>query len=67
MLHAIDSLEEERFQVRVAWLYHVEGLTQASIADHLGVTRLRVNRALGEALRNGVVKVSIHSAFAPGL
>ncbi|MCG8359935.1 MAG: sugar-binding transcriptional regulator [Kiloniellales bacterium] len=67
MLHAIDSLEEERFQVRVAWLYHVEGLTQASIADHLGVTRLRVNRALGEALRNGVVKVSIHSAFAPCL
>ncbi len=59
--------EEERFQVKVAWLYHIEGLTQAAIADHLGVTRLKVNRALGDAMRNGVVRVSIQSPYAPCL
>lgn len=59
--------DEEQFQVRAAWLYHVEGITQGAIAEHLGVTRLRVNRALREAMRNGIVKVSIHSRYAPCL
>lgn len=62
-----DFGDEEQFQVRAAWLYHVEGLTQAAIAEHLGVTRLRVNRALQDAMRSGIVKVSIHSRFAPCL
>ena len=62
-----DLLDEEQFQVRTAWLYHVERLTQGAIAEHLGVTRLRVNRALQDAMRNGIVKVSIHSRFAPCL
>ncbi len=59
--------EEERFQVRAAWLYHVEGLTQGRIAEQLGVTRVRVNRALQVARQNGVVRVAIHSRFAPCL
>ncbi|HMB47193.1 MAG TPA: sugar-binding transcriptional regulator [Afifellaceae bacterium] len=67
MLNTVNTDEEERFQVKVAWLYHIEGLTQGAIADHLGVTRLKVNRALGEALRNGVVRVSIQSPYAPCL
>ena len=50
--------------MRVAWLYHIEGMTQGAVADHLGVTRLRVNRALADAARNGYVRVSIHSPFA---
>lgn len=60
-----DVNEHERFLVRVARLYHIEGLTQGAIADHLGVTRLRVNRALSEAMRNGIVRVSIQSDYAP--
>jgi DNA-binding transcriptional regulator LsrR (DeoR family) len=67
MLNAVNLDEEERFQVKIAWLYHIEGLTQGAIADHLGVTRLKVNRALGEAMRNGVVRVSIQSPYAPCL
>ena len=59
--------EEERFQVRAAWLYHVEGLTQGRIAEQLGVTRVRVNRALQIARQNGVVRVAIQSRFAPCL
>jgi len=67
MLNSANVDDDERFQVKVAWLYHIEGLTQAAIADHLGVTRLKVNRALGDAMRNGVVRVSILSPYAPCL
>ena len=55
--------EEERFLARVAWLYYVEGLTQGAVAERLGVTRLRVNKALGDARRLGIVRVSINSPF----
>lgn len=57
--------EGERFLARVAWAYHVEGLTQGAVAERLGVTRLRVNRALAEARRTGLVRISFNSAFAP--
>lgn len=56
--------EEERFLTRVAWFYHVEGLTQGAVAERLGVTRLRVNKALADARRLGIVRISINSAFA---
>ncbi len=54
----------ERFLARVAWAYHVEGMTQQEVARKLGVTRLRVNRALAEARRNGLVRISFNSAYA---
>jgi len=57
--------EGERFLARVAWAYHVEGLTQGAVAERLGVTRLRVNRALAEARRTGLVRISFNSPFAP--
>lgn len=59
------SQDRERFLVRVAWACEVEELTQAEAADRFGVTRLRVNKALSEARRRGIVRVSIHSAFSP--
>jgi DNA-binding transcriptional regulator LsrR (DeoR family) len=43
----------------------VEELTQEAVADKLGLTRLRVNKALGEARRRGLVRVSLNTAFAP--
>ena len=57
--------DDEQFQVRVAWLYHVEGVTQGEIAEKLNVTRLNVNRALQDALKKGIVKVNIHSHYSP--
>jgi lsr operon transcriptional repressor len=59
--------EEEDFQVRTAWLYYVEGMTQNAIAEHLGVTRLRVNRAIQDAVQNGIVRINISSKFTPCL
>lgn len=58
---------EERFLARVAWACHVGGLTQGEAAERLGVTRLRVNRALAEARRLGIVRVSLNTAHAPCL
>lgn len=57
--------EEERFLVRIAWACEIEGITQAAAAERFGVTRLRVNKALAEARRRGIVRVSINSAFGP--
>jgi len=57
--------KEERFITRVAWACEIEGITQAAAAERFGVTRLRVNKALGEARRRGIVRVYINSAFGP--
>lgn len=55
---------EERFLAQVAWAYHVEGLTQEQVADKLQVTRLRVNKALAEARRNGLVRITLNTSFS---
>jgi lsr operon transcriptional repressor len=55
------SGSDEQLQVRVAWLYHMEDLTQAEIATRLGLTRLRVNRILSECRVSGLVRVHLAS------
>ena len=56
--------EDEQLRVRVAWLYFMEGLTQADIATRLGITRLRANRLLGEARESGLVTIRVNSPLA---
>jgi lsr operon transcriptional repressor len=56
--------DDDQTQVRVAWLYYMEGLTQAEVADRLKITRLRVNRLLVEARANGLVNISLNSSLA---
>ncbi|TCR65285.1 sugar-binding transcriptional regulator [Bosea sp. BK604] len=55
--------EDPQTQVRAAWLYYREGLTQAEIAERLKLTRLRVNRLLVEARGSGLVNITINSAL----
>lgn len=55
---------EEQLLVRLAWACEVEGMTQAEAAERFGVTRLRVNKALSEARRRGILRVSVDSVFA---
>ena len=45
--------------VRAAWLYHIEGLTQADIARELRLSRAKVIRLLAAARDTGVVRVRI--------
>ncbi len=44
-------------RLRAAWLYHNQGLTQAAVADRLGVSRATVIRMLEEARRRREVRV----------
>lgn len=60
-LDQIDA--EEQLLVRLAWACEVEGMTQAEAAQRFGITRLRVNRALSEARRRGILRVSVDSVF----
>jgi lsr operon transcriptional repressor len=57
-------LAEKQTEVRAAWLYFMEGLTQAEIARRLGTTRLRINRILVDARRNGLVGITLNSELA---
>src|SRR3954471_23938310 len=56
--------EDEQLGVRACWLYYMEGLTQAAIAERLGTSRLRVNRLLMEARASGLVGITINSPLA---
>jgi DNA-binding transcriptional regulator LsrR (DeoR family) len=57
-------MDDEEAAVRAAWLYYMEGLTQDRVAARLGLTRLRVNRLLGEARASGLVGITINSRLA---
>lgn len=61
-LDQIDT--EEQLLVRLAWACEIEGMTQADAAVRFGVTRLRVNKALNEARRRGILRVSVDSVFS---
>jgi lsr operon transcriptional repressor len=56
-------VEDDQTQVRVAWLYYMEGLTQAEVAGRVKITRLRVNRLLVEARASGLVNISLNSSL----
>src|SRR3569833_3091119 len=58
------SEDDEQLRVRVAWLYFMEGLTQADIATRLGITRLRANRQLGAARERGLVSIQVNARLS---
>lgn len=61
----IDQIDEtEQLLVRLAWACEIEGQTQSEAAARFGITRLRVNKALAEARRRGILRISIDSIYA---
>lgn len=56
--------EAEHIRARVAWYYYVGGLTQQDIANRLGITRLRVNRIVGQLRDDGSVRIDIRLPLA---
>jgi DNA-binding transcriptional regulator LsrR (DeoR family) len=44
----------------IAEMYFHEGITQAQIADKVGINRSMVSRILAEARRKGIVEVKVH-------
>lgn len=57
------SREEGLLWARICWHYYIEGQTQESIANRLGLPRMRVNRILNEARSNGFVRFAIVPPF----
>lgn len=51
--------EPDQTTARVVWYYYVGNLTQQEIADRLGLTRLRVNRIIGQARADGSVRIDV--------
>lgn len=58
------DLAEAQIQARACWYYYVGAMTQQEIADRLGLTRLRVNKILGQARQDGLVSVEIKLPLA---
>jgi len=46
-------------KTKVAWLYHIEGLTQDEISKTLGLSRSRVLRILAASRQSGMVQVRV--------
>ena len=49
--------DSDAFITEVCWHYYVNSITQADIARHMAVTRLRVNQEIQRAKSLGKVKV----------
>lgn len=56
---------DEQRRTRIAWLYYVEGLTQAEIAELLGISRVKVVRDLQACRQTGLVQIQINGRLAP--
>ena len=51
----VSEKDYQLFSSRVAWYYFKAGMTQAEIAEKLGLNRSRVINILNEARRDGTV------------
>lgn len=56
---------EPRLAARIAWQHFHEGMTQAMIAERLGMTRARVNQIIGELRASGAVQITINTPHGP--
>ncbi len=56
--------ENDHLRARIAWCYFVGGLTQQQIADRLRITRLRVNKIIGQIRAEGSVRVDLRLPLA---
>jgi DNA-binding transcriptional regulator LsrR (DeoR family) len=54
-----DADVSENVKTRIAWLYHVEGMTQDQVAALVGMNRSRVLRILAAARRDGTVQIRV--------
>src|SRR5207248_2157401 len=55
----LQPMPSSDLSVRAAWLYYIEGLTQAEIARVMKVSRAKVIRLLAAARDGGVVRIRI--------
>ncbi|MCR4269415.1 sugar-binding domain-containing protein, partial [Nitratireductor sp. ZSWI3] len=58
------TLSSVDMNVKMAWLYYVEGLTQEKIASLLNVSRMKVMRALAASAEDHTVVTTINADTA---
>jgi DNA-binding transcriptional regulator LsrR (DeoR family) len=51
--------EEDRFIAKVAYMYHQLDMKQKAIADHLNVSQATVSRLLKQAVKQGIVRITV--------
>jgi DNA-binding transcriptional regulator LsrR (DeoR family) len=61
------EVREASLAIRAAWLYYVHGLNQAEVADHLGISRVKVHRLIALAHQQSWVKVFVEGSTTEGL
>ena len=54
-----ESAPADETLVRIAWYYYKDGLTQAQIAERVGVSRASIGRHLDRARESGLVQIDI--------
>lgn len=50
---------DDRLTLRASYLYYRSELTQAQVAEKLGISRVKVGRLLASAVRRGIVSIDI--------
>ena len=60
-----DEQADAALTARICWAYYKEGQTQDAIAQHLKITRKRVNRILRDARESGFVQITIAGPTGP--
>lgn len=58
------TLASTDIKIKMAWLYHVEGMTQEKIASLLGVSRMKVMRSLAASAGDNIVVTTINADSA---
>ncbi|WP_062017506.1 sugar-binding transcriptional regulator [Aureimonas sp. AU4] len=55
---------DDGLAVRAAWLHYAAGMTQAEVAQRLGLSSAKAHRLIAWAYQNGVVRVSVSGPVA---
>ena len=50
---------------RICWYHFHDGQTQQQVADRVGLSRATINKAINDARRQGIVRISIDAPAAP--
>ena len=55
---------ENSLAIRAVWLHYAGGLTQAAVAERLGIASVKAHRLIARAVADGVVKMTIDGDIA---
>lgn len=55
----MENLDHQNFLLKIAWLYHIQGLTQDQIAKRVSLSRPTIIRALQQAQEKGLVEIRL--------